>query len=552
MNNDRHKLLARPLGPSQGEAEINILDFAADEQGRGGARVLGRRLPAMVAQLLRAAGVSARHASATVPVGDEGDHSIGWAVPAGLLDPGQAIELSHRMGKAKLLAYGELGPPKKAGMTVKLRVLQREDAAEVLRFEKDFFEEEAADIALRLARELSQILPDGGAPVAELDLAGVLGASDPEALLRLQEGLDGLIAVEGGLQGADLAEAVNHLLGALQREPSRQAFDHALSAIANGSRDEELLGLEGALGLARQLNDISKMPEAALLLARLHRSRSELGAAKSTLEAAIAEHQGELTLVAELAQVLVELGLSEDAIEHIKGALKEEPSTIAEPSLRANLLEELGLALATSGELNTARENLKQAVALDDHRPRAWANLGRCHHLLGDQSAAREAYEKSLGLNPYGWEVQRNFAELLVEMGDLAEAEAQLTRWSERRPDDPLPMIAKAELLLSQNRVDEAIALLKDATASSPDDPRLHAMLGGVLTQTQDFERAEASYRQALRCSPDDPALMSNLALILSHRGDLSEAERFARRAVELDPSDSVSHRVLDHIRDKN
>jgi tetratricopeptide (TPR) repeat protein len=552
MTNDSHRELARPMAAPIGEVEINILDFAADARGRGGVRVLGRRLPAMVAQLLRAAGVSARHSSATVPLGEGAGEASGWAVPAGMLDDGEAIALSRRMGRARLLAFGELGPPKKAGMTLKLRVLRREDGAEVLRFEKDFFEEEAADVALRLAHELSRVLPHGEAPLAAIDVATVLGAADPEALLRLQEGLDGLVAVEGELAGADLDLAIGHLLGALEREPSSAAFDHAFTAIVTGSREAALLGVERAVERAAQLAALSKRVEAILLQARLLRTRGELGAAKAALEAALDEKKQDLMLVAELTQVLGDLGLTEEALSLCRHALESPEAALAPMAMRANLQEELGLALAREGQLEAARASLKSTVALDEHRPRAWANLGRCHHLLSAHDDARAAYERSLELNPHAWEVLRNLVALLTELGELPAAEAALAGWSKRRPDDPLPQIAMAELMLAQNRADEAVRLLEAAAERSPDDVRLQAMLGGVFTQTQDFDRAEASYREALRCSPKDPALMSNLAVVLSHLGDITQAEELARQAVELNPGDLVSRRVLDHIRGKN
>lgn len=533
------------------EAELNLLDLAADAAGKGPPRALGRRLPAMIALLLRAAGINARHASATVQIADDG---TGWAVPAGLLDEGKAIELSHRMGPARLLAFGELGPPKAKGgeLPLTLRVLRREDAKEVLELEKSFYEEEVAHVAFELAQALAGLLEKVD-DVASLDPAVVLGTHDAEALLLLHEGLDGLAAAEGGVSGSDVGHSVRLLLSAFERDSTfTVAFEHALSALSVHA--DATITVEHALELARRLADASeKNDQAILLMARLLLQQRETDQAKSILIDALKERPHDASLVAGLARVLNSLGEHDEAIRRCQELLESPEAAQLEASLEANLREEWGIALAKCGRVKSARTQLERSVELDPSHPLAWANLGRCHHLLGHIEEASSAYERSLELDSRSWKVARNYAELLVARGDLAKAEELLTIWAEERPDDLLPVLALTELLASKpHREQDALNLLSSSLERHADDPRLHALLGGLLTQLERHEDAEGHYREALRLAPDDPALMSNLAVVLSHRGEHSEAERLARRAVELDPTDLISHKVLAHIRSKN
>ena len=160
-------------GPSD-EVAFNLLDLAADERGRGAPYALGRRLPAMIVSLLRAAGLSARHGSATVVLDEDArsgplaDDAKGWAVFSGTLDEGKAIELSRRLGPARLLVFGELGAELSTGMTLKLHVLERSKAEAVLELSRRFFTEEVMSVALDLTRALAG-LEDRERPVADRD-----------------------------------------------------------------------------------------------------------------------------------------------------------------------------------------------------------------------------------------------------------------------------------------------------------------------------------------------------------------------------------------------
>lgn len=533
------------------EAEINLLDLAADPDGNGPPHALGRRLPAMIALLLRSSGINARHASATVRLDDE---STGWAVPAGVLDEGKAIELSHRMGNTQLLAFGELGPPKSKGkeLPLMLHVLRREDAKVVLEVDKDFYEEEVAHIALDIALALADLLGKRD-DVEAIEPNEALGTRDSAALLSLHEGLDGLTAAEGGVSGSDVGRSVELLFSALERDPKcAVATDHSLSALS--AYADKTISIERALELSHRLFELSgKDPRVILLVARLHLRRQETDQAKTLLIETLREGGPDPSLVAELSRVLNSLGEHDEAIRRSQSILDAPRSEPLEVRLEASLCEELGIALAKLGRLKKARLQLARSVELDADQPKTWANLGRCHHLLGHSSEAAAAYEKSLSQEPRSWEAARNYAELLVAQGDLTRAEELLMIWAEERPDDLLPILALGELLSTRpGRETDALDLIESKLDLFTGDPRIHALLGGLFTQLERHEKAETHYREALRLAPDDPALLSNLAVVLSHRGDHSEAEQLARRAVELDPSDHISHKVLAHIRNKN
>jgi Flp pilus assembly protein TadD len=537
------------------QTDFNLLDWAADARGRGAPRALGRRLPALVAELLRAAGVPARHGSATVPLppgdGDSEPTGVGWAVAAGLLEEGEAIAVSRRLGPTRFLAHGQLAPAGRAGLTLKLRVLRRGDGAEALRLERDFFEEEALDAARRVALELAGLVGAREA-VAAVDAAAVAGTESAEALLLLFEGEDGLAALAGGLAGANVAGALARVVAAVERDPGcARARDLALAAIAAGAASEgrtpDRLDLDAALSLCGRLASARPADAgAALLFARLLRRRGRPRDARSALAEARRAAPRSAPLALELARCHAALEELDAGLALCAAALADGAVDATEAE-RAALHAEHGLALARAGHLDDAVAALEAALELDADQPPALANLARCRALRGDHEAARRLYDRALALDPTAWEVAKSSAALLLESGALEDAAVRLRLWADERPDDPEAALACAETLVHLGLADEALARLAAATERH-DDPRLLALLGGVLTQVGRLDDAEARYRAALRLAPDDAALLSNLAVLLSTRGDAVEAERLATRAVAIAPQDPVSARVLDHV----
>jgi Flp pilus assembly protein TadD len=532
----------QPHPPTE-TVEFNLLDLAADDKGQGPKNGLGRRLPALVAQLLEAAGVSARHASATVALEYK---RTGWAVAAGLLEEGKAIELSRRMGRTNHVVYGQLGPPQKQGMTLKLRALRRDDAAMVVRWEKDFFAEEVIDVALAVAGVLVELL-EGQHSLETIRPELVFGTKDPRALLALQEGLDGMLALQAGVEGSKASYVAQRFLAALKQDPACTiAAEQAVALISSYSAEQ--LSPDETKDFAEQL--VALRPdhrEAVLLLARIHRRRDAADEAEQLLRQAL-EQGMEPRLQLELAQLCLTHERPDEALD-----LCRQLPRAKEPTEEAERLEIQGLAWARLGQLTEASQVLRQAVQLAPRAARPWANLGRCLHLLGDPAGAQEAYERGHELEPNNWEVARNFFELLAATGQLTRAEELAQVWHEQQPDDPLALVAVAEVMTSRpGNEAKALALLEGSLPKFGDNPQVLALLGSLATQMARLDEAEIHYRRALELCPQEPALLSNLAVVLAQQGNLSAAEKLAEQAVRLTPNDKVSARILAHIRQQN
>lgn len=111
---------------------------------------------------------------------------------------------------------------------------------------------------------------------------------------------------------------------------------------------------------------------------------------------------------------------------------------------------EYGRALLFWGEDQAARRELEQAVALRPGDESGWHDLGMAAHRLRDPAAAERAFRRSIAIKPDDPRSHLALASLLVTLGRLDDAIAELEA-VRRLPID-------ADL---RTKVDEGIAVLR-------------------------------------------------------------------------------------------
>jgi Flp pilus assembly protein TadD len=120
-------------------------------------------------------------------------------------------------------------------------------------------------------------------------------------------------------------------------------------------------------------------------------------------------------------------------------------------------------------------------------------------------------FQVALGINPTNMGARINLGSALLDLGDLAGAEAQ-------------------------NR--EAIRL-------EPNNALSHHNLGWVLYNRGNLSSAEEEYLEAIRLDPNSALSHNNLGLILDRSGNLAAAEIKYREAIRLDPKLAIPHNFL-------
>ncbi len=124
----------------------------------------------------------------------------------------------------------------------------------------------------------------------------------------------------------------------------------------------------------------------------------------------------------------------------------------------------------------------------------------------------------------------------LLERGELAEAEAVLTRAAAARPDDAATLATLARVRTQLRRFPEAIRAAEQVVALRPRDAEAHGDLARLHGWMGDYDAAIVLYRQALALDPHRLGLESDLGdvLVWAHRWD--EAERLYQEVLAVRP----------------
>lgn len=240
-----------------------------------------------------------------------------------------------------------------------------------------------------------------------------------------------------------------------------------------------------------------------------------------------------------------------------------------------------GAAQLEAGHAAAALPALKRALALQPERDAgAWFALGLAAHLGGDVACGVDAYRQALALDPQFSEARTNLAVALRELGRLDEAVAVLER-DNATPDDPEQMVNLANLRVDEGKLAEAEALYRRALAVRPDDFSILNNLGGLLVQCSReaealevldraaslrtdsadlyynrgralaaLDRADeacAAYEQALKVDAGYFKALAAWAIVEEKRNQLERAVQLAQRAVQLAPQhpDNVASHVV-------
>ncbi|MEN9760976.1 MAG: hypothetical protein RI906_802 [Pseudomonadota bacterium] len=131
----------------------------------------------------------------------------------------------------------------------------------------------------------------------------------------------------------------------------------------------------------------------------------------------------EVTVLIELARVVIQVGRVEDALRLIDRALAVKPAMSRLHFLRAHCLRDLG-------RRPEAISSLQQAVRLDPRDAASWLNLGNLLRLGDEAREAIHCYDQALAIEPAFVEAWINRG---VALGDLLMHEAALQSYARAR-----------------------------------------------------------------------------------------------------------------------
>lgn len=196
----------------------------------------------------------------------------------------------------------------------------------------------------------------------------------------------------------------------------------------------------------------------------------------------------------------------------------------------------------TPDAVEPARALYRQALRSQPDDFILCANFAKLLEDTGDPTGAVAEWQRTVELLPYHFGPGYYLGKLLARLGRNAEAEQQLTRALQLRPDTVEVMDELGQVLAAQKKPAAALAQFHRALALQPDNARLHFHLAQALLEQNQIEPGVASLRRAVQSRPDYWEAQYLLGVELAMAGNLAEARDHLSETVRLKPDYAGAH----------
>jgi TolB-like protein/DNA-binding winged helix-turn-helix (wHTH) protein/Tfp pilus assembly protein PilF len=195
----------------------------------------------------------------------------------------------------------------------------------------------------------------------------------------------------------------------------------------------------------------------------------------------------------------------------------------------------------SGSDLMQAKAHFEQAVQIDPEYGRAWTALAGVYFVAGYEDVEvpdrekhwRNAVERAIALSPDLAEAHVRAAQYHWHTGEIAKAEADLTRASALDPEDPLLLGMSVSDTVRAGDFDEAIARQRKMVAIDPLSAINRGNLGHLLMVMGLYAEAQAELERALELSPASQNTRAQIADVMIMQGRTAEALEILRRLDE-------------------
>jgi tetratricopeptide (TPR) repeat protein len=262
------------------------------------------------------------------------------------------------------------------------------------------------------------------------------------------------------------------------------------------------------------------------------------------------------------ACVLERLARPQDAVAHLRDALKIRPEYVA---ARVRLAD----ALLSAGQLGESRTLFAALAREPQAEPLGLFGLGRILAAEGQHEEAVRAIQQALALFPEWGAAHYSLALSLRALGRRDEAQQALQRhvqYGTRWPGVPDPVLSsvsdlrndsaarfrKARSLADQGDLNGAIAEFESVLAGDKSSALAHSSLVKLYGRTGNWVKAEEHYRAAVALGSGLAELHYDYGVLLGLQQKWDEAQDAYRRAIAINPVYPEAHNNLGQIFERN
>jgi tetratricopeptide (TPR) repeat protein len=419
-----------------------------------------------------------------------------------------------------------------------------------------------------------------GAEAAEKELKAMV-AADPQdfemkfSLAKFYENTHQQAFAEGIYQQVIESEKLDAAglsardhLAALRVQRNDMAGAQALigEVLAKSPRDDEALVLRGNIALEKQdpksaiadfrsvLRDQPNAVGVLRVLARAHLANGEPALAEETMRRALEANPKDEGVRLDLAQLMAQIGKSEQAKPILAELLKEQPGNMA-------ALDTVYRVAAASKDYDTAKSAAETMIVTQPKAAVGYLYKGMLAEQAKRNEEALELYGKAADLEPDLLEPLQSQIRLLMALKRIPEASQRLDEVSARVPAGGLAPFLLGGLRMTQGRTkdaqdayqmalarspnwwapyhglaeaqfavkdtDAAIATLRKGEAVADNPERLSLEIGLYLDRSGRPEEAIRQYEQVIRQNPQSDGAANNLAMLLvTYKSDSASLDR--------------------------
>ena len=208
-----------------------------------------------------------------------------------------------------------------------------------------------------------------------------------------------------------------------------------------------------------------------------------------------------------------------------------------------------GLIAARQGRMTESQTLFTKVLAIDPNHVRARLNRCSASLLKGDLDLALDDSNYLISISPTLLIARQRRAEVLMNLADWREAEAELRRILDRRDEHVMALVHLGTCLIAMDKAEQAERPLNSALRIDPSNSDAWYQRGLLYLDFGRGQEALSDFESAARndLKHIDARLM--IAAILHERGDTKNAANAWRKVLDVDPQHKLARRRLEECK---
>ena len=208
-----------------------------------------------------------------------------------------------------------------------------------------------------------------------------------------------------------------------------------------------------------------------------------------------------------------------------------------------------GLIAARQGRMTESQTLFTKVLAIDPNHVRARLNRCSASLLKGDLDLALDDSNYLISISPTLLIARQRRAEVLMNLADWREAEAELRRILDRRDEHVMALVHLGTCLIAMDKAEQAERPINSALRIDPSNSDAWYQRGLLYLDFGRGQEALSDFESAARndLKHIDARLM--IAAILHERGDTKNAANAWRKVLDVDPQHKLARRRLEECK---